>query len=419
MNTIKHYRGISRQMLSDVELQSIPLGAACLLERLPLVSDDWGFVTDSPAQITTDVFGARADVPVECYLDLLVAVRRIQRLAAPVVRLDELGADEAVPAKRVLWIRHFPRDQMISNPEPPSVGEPQVLAALRTVYDKRRRHSIIDAVVEAQPFANYVALPVPDERQRRVIQRRVGAAPGRVIEVECLDCGAPGEVRHFVPPRRHGEWAGTTVSSFVEIVPHESFDDGVALLCRTCRSERFALYGVRRNAEGRTFFGDLDVSGTDVSGMGDGALEQALSGGVDHDRPSAPEDTSANDGDGALADVVPIKPTPSPRPRSHQPDRLFEAVCEVCGIDWEHELTASMRGPVNKAVKNVREVGATPEEVRVRAERYKDKFEHAALTPSALAKNWALLAEPVANRRRAAGQNVGDWRGKGTGRVEL
>jgi len=76
--------------------------------------------------------------------------------------------------------------------------------------------------------------------------------------------------------------------------------------------------------------------------------------------------------------------------RARPRDLLFEAVCEVCGIDW-HELTE--RGPINAAVRKLKAVGATPGEVHVRAQNYRRTFDHAALTPPALCKHWPQLRE--------------------------
>lgn len=72
-------------------------------------------------------------------------------------------------------------------------------------------------------------------------------------------------------------------------------------------------------------------------------------------------------------------------------DELFEATAEVCGIDWQRDLTDHARGPLNTAVKQLREVGATPAEVRRRAQNWPGLFERATLTPPALAKHWPQL----------------------------
>jgi hypothetical protein len=76
--------------------------------------------------------------------------------------------------------------------------------------------------------------------------------------------------------------------------------------------------------------------------------------------------------------------------RQRPTDDLFEAVVAACGIDAK-DLTPAGRGPLNNALKQLREVDATPGQVQVRARRYRAQFPQASLTPAALAKHWASL----------------------------
>ena len=80
-----------------------------------------------------------------------------------------------------------------------------------------------------------------------------------------------------------------------------------------------------------------------------------------------------------------------PREVSAKKDELFEAVAKACSIDWRN-LTSSGRGPLNKAVKELREIGVTADQVGGRAAAYKKQYPDAALTPIALTKHWAALA---------------------------
>jgi hypothetical protein len=85
-------------------------------------------------------------------------------------------------------------------------------------------------------------------------------------------------------------------------------------------------------------------------------------------------------------------------------DELFEAVAEACGITVA-ELTKTSRGPMNNAVSQLRSVGATPGQVKVRANRYRQRYPDTALTPTALVKHWPSLAE-----QNPSGQGVsGGW----------
>lgn len=70
-------------------------------------------------------------------------------------------------------------------------------------------------------------------------------------------------------------------------------------------------------------------------------------------------------------------------------DALFEAVAEACDIDW-HDLTPSARGALNKAVAQLKGVGATPDEVRRRASNWPYDV---VLTPPGLAKHWPRLGK--------------------------
>ena len=85
-------------------------------------------------------------------------------------------------------------------------------------------------------------------------------------------------------------------------------------------------------------------------------------------------------------------PTLSAKPETGRIDLHFEAVAHVSGIRVE-ELTSSARGAMNRAVADLRSVGASPDEIHVRAIRYRSTFPGATLTPSALAKHWAQLAQ--------------------------
>lgn len=82
----------------------------------------------------------------------------------------------------------------------------------------------------------------------------------------------------------------------------------------------------------------------------------------------------------------PLRPAPAARPR----DLIFEALCKVNGSgDWEH-LTASERGRINKAAKELRSVdaGVTEEEIALRAARYRRKWP-TSLTAMALVAHWS------------------------------
>jgi len=101
---------------------------------------------------------------------------------------------------------------------------------------------------------------------------------------------------------------------------------------------------------------------------------------------------------------------PPTRPATNtRRDELFEAVIESCyGRPYaEVQLTRAERGRVNAAVKQLREIGATPDDVRRKAALYAVRWPHVDLTPTALVANWHKLdhpparASPAANGRRS------------------
>ena len=116
------------------------------------------------------------------------------------------------------------------------------------------------------------------------------------------------------------------------------------------------------------------------------------------DTPTACVGVSVSEGVG-----VSVAPTKSTR----VPDELFEALVEACAIDAS-SLTQTGRGPLNKALAELRGAQATPDEIRQRARNYRMVFSDAALTPMALAKHWAQCARPPQANHAGKGQAVLD-----------
>jgi hypothetical protein len=74
-----------------------------------------------------------------------------------------------------------------------------------------------------------------------------------------------------------------------------------------------------------------------------------------------------------------------------QRNPVFDALVEACG--WRYnEMTTRQRRACGVAASELAKVGATPEEIPRRARAYRQKYQRAALTPSALANQWASLA---------------------------
>lgn len=98
--------------------------------------------------------------------------------------------------------------------------------------------------------------------------------------------------------------------------------------------------------------------------------------------------TLSHRGNGDISSPLP------PRSR-RRGDPLFEAVYEAtAGQPWSlgASLTRTARAALNAAVRDLREVGATPDDVRRAAAAWPAVFPQARCTPHALAKHWHLLA---------------------------
>ena len=88
-----------------------------------------------------------------------------------------------------------------------------------------------------------------------------------------------------------------------------------------------------------------------------------------------------------------------PESSTKKKDNLFETIAEVCGISLTG-MTRSSRGQLNKAVKELREIGTTDEQVRHKAKAYKAQYPNATLTPTALIKHWSSFAQLEKKQQR-------------------
>ena len=77
-------------------------------------------------------------------------------------------------------------------------------------------------------------------------------------------------------------------------------------------------------------------------------------------------------------------------------DEIFEAMCSVCGIDWEGGITTDQRGRVNAAVKQLRDLygeaeTAVPGMIFERAEAWAVVYPDISLTPQGLTGMWSSI----------------------------
>lgn len=93
-----------------------------------------------------------------------------------------------------------------------------------------------------------------------------------------------------------------------------------------------------------------------------------------------------------LETIQPPRADPAPPARrQRQPDPLWDAVIAACGLTGA-AVTSSARGAWNRAVKELRAIGATPDDVTAKAAAYRRQWPGATLTPTALARRWSEAA---------------------------
>ena len=85
-----------------------------------------------------------------------------------------------------------------------------------------------------------------------------------------------------------------------------------------------------------------------------------------------------------------LQPTVNDEKTNHK--TVFSALCRVLEYDT-NGLTTSARGQLNKASKELAEVGATPHDIEVRARNFALSFGWKP-TPIALVKHWASMVTP-------------------------
>jgi biotin operon repressor len=75
-----------------------------------------------------------------------------------------------------------------------------------------------------------------------------------------------------------------------------------------------------------------------------------------------------------------------------------------------HQKERSGRGALNKAVSELREAGATVDQVAARASAYRKAYPNASCTPMALTKHWASLSGEAKTKSVWDGyQQPGEW----------
>jgi len=83
----------------------------------------------------------------------------------------------------------------------------------------------------------------------------------------------------------------------------------------------------------------------------------------------------------------------APRP-ARERDEVWDSLLEACGVDT-NQIPSSARGAYNRAVADLKAIGATPNEIRRRAAVFRGQWRDMSLTPTALARRWAECDRPV------------------------
>jgi len=87
----------------------------------------------------------------------------------------------------------------------------------------------------------------------------------------------------------------------------------------------------------------------------------------------------------------------------HPRDLAFEALCAVCGIDWQVGITADQRGRVNAALKQLRDlygdIETLPMLIHERAAAFAVVYPEIPLTPQALTGNWSTILNAAEAQR--------------------
>jgi hypothetical protein len=109
--------------------------------------------------------------------------------------------------------------------------------------------------------------------------------------------------------------------------------------------------------------------------------------------------------------------TPKRAEKTRKPDELFDAIVLACSIDATL-LTASARGSLNRATKELREVGAEAEQIATAARAFIAKYPNASLTPTALAKHYPALSTTKRVTKRSSADTKPCEKCRSTGWLE-
>jgi len=88
--------------------------------------------------------------------------------------------------------------------------------------------------------------------------------------------------------------------------------------------------------------------------------------------------------------VAPAEPVAAPRPR----DEYWDTLADLMGDGLGHRFTKTDRGERNACIKEFRDAGYSPAEMRALGTEYQARWPGVEFTPSALKKHVSTLARP-------------------------
>ena len=219
--------------------------------------------------------------------------------------------------------------------------------------------------------------------------------------LDYADDGNLTRYRDFIPSA--SQWVGDEDLFITSLIKHNWIDEvegklvihdwldytGALIETREKDAERKRKYRQSKNAKTSANRDSWETSSpkdiTSPSGASTGRPEDIPSpSAVDKTRleKTRQEETISNSNE--------LQPTVNDEKTNHK--TVFSALCRVLEYDT-NGLTTSARGQLNKASKELAEVGATPHDIEVRARNFALSFGWKP-TPIALVKHWASMVTP-------------------------
>lgn len=214
--------------------------------------------------------------------------------------------------------------------------------------------------------------------------------------LDYADDGDLTRYRDFIPSA--SQWVGDEDLLIKGLIKHNWLDEvegklvihdwldytGALIETREKDAERKRKYRQSKNAktsQNRDTWADT----TKPSGASGGHPEDIPS-------PSAVEKTRLEKTrlDKSISNSTELQQTVNDEKTNHK--TVFSALCRVLEYDT-NGLTTSARGQLNKASKELAEVGATPHDIEARARNFALSFGWKP-TPTALVKHWASMSTP-------------------------